>query len=141
MTGKKIIRFFIVEDDSAFRAILGDIVKKVESDFSDQNTEFEILSFSTIAEAQKALFPPPDIVLLDYYIVDDEHNPVTSDRLLEDIVAIDKDIRVIIVSGEEKPDIVKNLKEMGAAYYISKNPKTIARIIPTIKSLVRKKLL
>lgn len=140
MASKQIIKFFIVEDDSAFRNILKDILRKVEESFNGNNVVFEIESFYSIAEAQARIYTNPDIVLLDYYIVDDDFKQVTSDRLLQDIMELEKDTKVIIVSGEEKPDIVKSLKALGASYYISKNPKTIARIIPTIKSLVRKKL-
>jgi DNA-binding NarL/FixJ family response regulator len=140
MTANSIIKFFIVEDDNAFRSILKDILRKVEEGFLQDGVSFEIESFFSIAEAQARIYTMPDIVLLDYYIVDDNFNQVTSDKLLQDIIELDKNIKVIIVSGEEKPDIVKNLKALGAAYYISKNPRTIARIIPTIKSLVRKKL-
>ena len=140
MSKKKEIRFFIVEDDNAFNSILGDIIRKVEESFVHEGVTFTIESFLTLAEAQAQIFSVPDIVLLDYYIVDDEFNPVTSDVLLQDIIEMDKDIKVIIVSGEEKPEIVRNLKKIGADYFISKNPRTIARIIPTIKNVVRRKL-
>ena len=140
MNQKKEIKFFIVEDDNAFSSILGDIIRKVEESFVEQDVKFSIKSFSALAEAQAQIFSVPDIVLLDYYIVDDDYNPVTSDVLLQDITEMGEDIKVIIVSGEEKPEIVRNLKEIGADYFISKNPRTIARIIPTIKNVVRRKL-
>ena len=49
-----------------------------------------------------------------------------------------EDIKVIIVSGENDPEIVKNLKNKGAALFISKSPKTLQRIIPALKMIIDK---
>ena len=77
---------------------------------------------------------------MDYYLTDDELNPVTSARFLEETVNHDKEIDIIVVSGEDDPKIIEELKNKGAAFFISKSPKSLMRIIPILKSIINKNI-
>lgn len=135
---RKELKIFIVEDDSVFIKLLNDIILSVSRQYPE--VEFSVKNFYSVKEARFELIQNPDIILLDYYLTDDELNPVTADLLLSEIVSRDKDISVIVVSGEDNPSIVDDLKEKGAAFYISKSPKSLMRIFPVLKSVILKKI-
>ncbi len=130
------IKFFIVEDDAVFINILSDVINSVQKNFVADNVKFSTKTFYSVKEARFELRQKPDIILLDYYITDDTLKPATSDKLLEDIKTSGEDVKVIVISGEDDPDIIDDLKKKGAAFYISKNPKTLQRIIPVLKMTV-----
>ncbi len=137
---KKEIRIFIVEDDSVFIKLLSDLLLSIAKDYEADGISFAIKTFYSIKEARFELSQNPDIVLLDYYLTDDELNPVTSARFLEETVNHDKEIDIIVVSGEDDPKIIEELKNKGAAFFISKSPKSLMRIIPILKSIINKNI-
>jgi len=137
---EKEIRIFIVEDDSVFIKLLNDVLLSISKDYEADGINFSIKTFYSIKEARFELSQNPDIVLLDYYLTDDELNPVTSAKFLEETVNHDKEIDIIVVSGEDDPEIIEELKEKGAAFFISKSPKSLMRIIPILKSIIDKNI-
>jgi DNA-binding NarL/FixJ family response regulator len=134
----KEIKFFIVEDDSVFINLLSDIISSISKEYEKEGIVLSKRTFYSVKEAEFELSQNPDIVLLDYYLTDDELRPQTADGLLKAIVEHDDKIKVIIVSGEDDPEIVDDLKLKGAAFYISKSPKSLMRIVPVLKSVVNK---
>ena len=57
----------------------------------------------------------PDIVTLDYSL-----GKETGMTVLKDLLGIDKDAKVIIISGASKPEIKKDLLAAGAREFVSK---------------------
>ncbi|MEA2043723.1 MAG: response regulator [Bacteroidota bacterium] len=138
MQKPKPINFFVVDDESSFIRIEKKIINKVKDDFNNENVIFNINTFTNFESAKEGINNSVDIALLDYHIVDKNNNGITSETILEGLKTINEDIHVIMLTGENNPEIVKRLKNKGASFFISKSPKTIIRIIPTIKSIVRK---
>ena len=136
----KEIKIFIVEDDSIFINIFSDLIDAIQKEYDDEkiNVKLNIKTFYSVKEASFELRQNPEIIIMDYYLTDDNLKPMTSDKLLEDIKSSGKDVKVIAVTGEDDPDIVDSLKEKGASFYISKSPKTFYRIKPTLKLLIDK---
>lgn len=137
------IVIYIVEDDKLFSSLMKGLVEKLERDFQKVNSEMHLkpLIFSMPHHAEKELKSnPPDIVLLDYYLADESGKIVTCDAFLQKLMTFNSDTKVIIVSGQSQKETVDRLKEIGAAFYISKQPKTIHRIVPTLKMIIEKKL-
>jgi len=132
------IKIFIVEDDFIFTNILNDMVETVQSEYVDNNIELITETFYSIKEARFKLTEKPDIVFLDYYIMDDTLEPVTGEKLLEEIRKIDNNIQVVMVSGQEDKEIIEKLKRKGAAFYINKDPKSLQRIIPVMRQIIEK---
>ncbi len=134
------IKVFIVEDDPIFISILCDVISHIQKDYVNDKVLFTSKSFYSVKEARYELKQKPDIVLLDYHLIDDTLKPATSDQLLEGISKSGEDIKVIIVSAETNPEIVERLKSKGASLFISKSPKTLQRIIPALKMVIDKVL-
>ncbi len=137
------IIFFIVEDDPMFIKLMKGLVDNLEQDFKKRGHELSVrtFTFDKLNDAQTALKNHnPDIILLDYYLVDENNKSVTSDKFLKDALEFNPDIKIIVVSGESEKDIVHKLKETGAAFYIAKQPKTLIRLVPTLKMMIQKLL-
>lgn len=137
------IHIYIVEDDKLFSELMKNLVAKLENDFHKKDVSVKLIphAFKSIDDAGAFLKEiPPDIVLLDYYLVDKNKRTVTSDAFLKKLLSNDPHVKVIIVSGESKKNTVHRLKEIGAAFFISKQPKTIHRIVPALKMIIEKKL-
>lgn len=132
----KEIKIFIVEDDSIFIALFSDLIENLQKDYDKDKVKLSIKTFYSVKEASFELRQNPDIIILDYYLTDDNLKPMTSDKLLTDVKKSGKDVKIIAVTGEDDPDIIENLKEKGASFYISKSPKTFFRIKPTLKMII-----
>ena len=136
----KEIKIFIVEDDSVFVSIFSDLISLIQKDYNNNEIRLITKTFYSITEAAYELTQKPDIVLLDYYITDDNLKPVTSEKLLLDIKRANAKAKIIMISGEDDFVIVDELKEKGADFFISKSPKILQRLIPTIKMIIDNKI-
>ncbi len=134
------IIIFIVEDDFIFTNIMTDLLDQLRLKYLNENIEIISKSYYSLKEARYELSEKPDIVLLDYYIIDDELTPVTGDTLLEEIVKQDTNTKVIIVSGQEDQKTAEDLKKKGAAFYIDKSPEDLQRLLPILAEIIDEKL-
>lgn len=99
---------FIVEDDKWYADLL---------EYQLQlHPDYKVVKYKTGAEMLENMHQKPDIVSLDFRLPD-----IKGDVLLEKIKAIDPDVHVIIVSGQEDISLAIDLLRKGAHDYIVKN--------------------
>ncbi len=143
MGDERQIILYIVEDDKLFSSLMKGLVENLERDFRNRNhnVSIQVSTFAVPHSAEQNLAEhKPDIVLLDYYLTDELGKIVTCDDFLKKVLEANPASKVVIISGQSKRENVKRLKDSGAAFYISKDPRTIHRIIPTLKMIIEKKL-
>lgn len=102
------IKIFIVEDDPVY--------KRLARYAAEQNPEHEVRVFSTGRECLENLHLNPDIISLDYSLPD-----MTGRETLEKIKAYNKNIGVIILSGQRDVSVAVELLKFGAHDYIEKD--------------------
>jgi len=134
------IKVFIIEDDFLFIEILVNLLESVNSEISSKNVRINFQTFYSTKEASYELSQNPDIVMLDYFLIDDELKADTGTKLLDVIKEHNPDIDVIIVSGQENDNIREELLEKGATNYLGKDEESLNKIKPLILSLIEKKL-
>lgn len=105
---KFVTRIFVVEDNEFFATLI-----KQKLEMNDQN---EVTLFFNGDDFRKSLHLNPDIVVLDYNLPND--NGID---LLKEIKNFNDDIRTILLSGQEKVNIVIEAFENGAEEYINKD--------------------
>lgn len=99
---------FIVEDDKWYADLL---------EYQLQlHPDYEIVKYRTGAEMLENLHRKPDIISLDYRLPD-----IKGDVLMDKIKAVDPDVYIIIVSGQEDISLAVDLLRRGAYDYIVKN--------------------
>jgi DNA-binding NtrC family response regulator len=113
--GKYITRIFVVEDNEFFSQL---IKQKLES--NDQN---EVTLFNNGDDFRRNLHLNPDIVVLDYNLPN-----TTGIDLLKEIKNFNDQIKTILISGQEKVDVVIEAFENGAEEYINKDDNALTML-------------
>jgi DNA-binding NarL/FixJ family response regulator len=140
MPGVKEIIVFIVEDDFIFIEILAGMLDSLNEELLPRNIKISYKTFYSDKEAEFELRQNPDIILLDYFIVDDELNADTALKFLHDIREHDSSIDVIVVSGQESTDVKKDLLDTGATAYISKDQESLMTLKPLLMEIIQKRV-
>ena len=116
------ITVFIVEDDPIYMRL----VKYV----FELNPDYNIYIFSTGQECIENLHLKPSIISLDFTLPD-----MMGDQVLKKIKNYNKDIDVIILSGQQNIAVAVQLLQNGASDYIVKNEETKDRLIHAVQRL------
>jgi DNA-binding NarL/FixJ family response regulator len=140
MSGLKEIKVFIIEDDFIFIEILAGILDTLNEELAAKNVKINYQTFYSNKEAGFELRRNPQIILLDYFIMDDELNADTGTQLLNDIKKHDPTIDVIVVSGQESPEVKKELIDKGATAYISKEQDSLNTLKPMLMEIISKRI-
>ena len=138
MPEQKEVKVFIIEDDFVFIEILANLLDSLGDDLKEKNTRLNYQTFYSAKEAAFELSTNPEIVLLDYYIMDDELNTDTGTKLLKDIKTYNPLIDVLVISGQENPEIKEELVKNGATAYISKDEESLINLRPLLKEIILK---
>jgi two-component system response regulator AtoC len=121
-TQPSVYKIFIVEDDE----FLGSILKRALEKINDA----EVHWFKAPEECLNNLHLNPDVVSIDYYLPG-----MTGLEMMEKIRNYNNTINCIIVSGQEKVDIVLELYKKGAVDYIMKDDNTVANFENSVKKI------
>ncbi len=138
MPQKKEIKIFIIEDDFVFIEILTNLIDSIGEELQDNKISLSYQTFYSAKEAGYELSCNPDIVLLDYFIMDDELNADTGTKLLKDIKEHDSTIDVLVISGQENPEVKEELLKKGATAYISKDEDSLSQLRPSLMEIIMK---
>ncbi len=120
-------RIFIVEDNEVYAKVLR---KQLE------NGSFEVSVFHSGRECLAMLDKQPSVVTLDYRLPD-----IGGDEMLAQLLRVDPNVHVIIISGQEDIDTAVNLLKNGAYDYITKGPGTRERVHRVIVNAYKADLL
>ncbi|MEM9917778.1 MAG: sigma-54 dependent transcriptional regulator [Bacteroidota bacterium] len=115
-------KVFIVEDDPLFTRLVRYVF--------EMNPDYEIKIFSSGKECIDHLHLNPSIISLDYSLPD-----MTGREVLEKIKSYNKNIEVIILSGQKDISVAVQLLKNGAYDYIVKDDDTKERLLSTINKL------
>jgi two-component system, NtrC family, response regulator AtoC len=140
MPEKKEIKIFIIEDDFVFIEILTNLIDTISEELHNELVSLNYQTFYSAKEAGFELSCNPDIVLLDYFIMDDELNADTGTKLLKDIKEHDSTIDVLVISGQESQAVKEELLKKGATSYISKDEESLIQLKPLLKNIILKHL-
>ena len=102
------IRIFVIDDDPFLGGIIKKTLEKIE--------QTEVFHFLSPEDCLANLHRNPDIVSIDYLLPG-----MNGMELMEKIKNYNEGIQCIIVSGQDKVDVVVEMYRHGAADYIVKN--------------------
>lgn len=106
-----LLKFFMVEDDPWY----GEMLKYHIS----LNPDYEVHLFENGKACLDQLHLRPDVITVDYSLPD-----MTGEDLFKKIHALNSDLPVIIISGQEEISIALNLLKVGVYDYIIKDDST-----------------
>ena len=119
-----LIKVFIVEDDH----FLGSLIKKT----LEKLDNCEVYHFMTPEECLNNLHLNPDIISIDYMLPG-----MNGIELMEKIKNYNDSIQCIMVSGQEKIDVVIETYRKGASDYIIKNDNALVNLENSVKTLCK----
>jgi len=124
MSNQKLI--FIVDDDPFINML---VVKR----FSSEGYKLE--SFQYGEECLNALDKNPDLIILDYFFVSSDREVMNGMEVFDKIKEAKPDLPVIMLSGQEKGEIVLELARKGIDDYIIKDNNLIENLTTAITEL------
>jgi two-component system OmpR family response regulator len=124
MNEQKLI--FIVDDDPFINML---VVKRFTSD------GYRLEAFAYGEECINSLHKNPDLIILDYYFVNNEHKVMNGMEVFDKIKELKPEIPVIMLSGQEKGEIVLELARKGIDDYIIKDNNLIDNLHVAISEL------
>lgn len=118
------VKIFAVEDDQ----FLGSIIKKNLEKIEDT----EVQHFLNAQDCLSNLHQNPDIITIDFLLPD-----MTGLELMEKIKNYDDSIKCVIVSGQDKVEVVLDVYKKGAADYIMKNDEAVINLEQSVRNLIK----
>ncbi len=128
MNNQKLI--FIVDDDPFINML---VVKRLTSE------EYRIEAFEYGEDCIKAIDKNPDLIILDYFFVNNDRKVMNGMEVLDKIKELKPEVPVIMLSGQEKGEIVLELARKGIDDYIIKDNNLIDNLHITIEELFERK--
>lgn len=128
MNNQKLI--FIVDDDPFINRL---VVKRFTSD------GYRLNAFEYGEDCLKALDQNPDLIILDYFFVNSDRKVMNGMEVFNKIKEIKPTVPVIILSGQEKGEIVLELARKGIDDYIIKDNNLIDNLNIAITELFERK--
>lgn len=121
---------FLVDDDKMFLTSLRNTLNM------QFKSAIEISTFTNGEDCLQSINGKPDIVVLDYYLKDDEHpDAMDGMKVLKQIKHSGaRDIMVIMLSDQDKLQIALDSIKNGAYEYVAKSESTFVRIQNIIKN-------
>lgn len=125
MNNQKLI--YIVDDDPFINML---VVKRFTSE------GYRLEAFESGEDCLKSLNKNPDLIILDYFFSDNGGKVMNGMEVLDRIKAIKPRTHVIMLSGQDKGEIVLELARKGIDDYIIKDNNLIDNLQVAIKDLL-----
>jgi two-component system, NtrC family, nitrogen regulation response regulator NtrX len=124
MNKQKLI--FVVDDDPIINKL---VVKRFTS------AGYRVEAFAYGEDCLKALDQSPDLIILDYFFMNSEKEVMNGMEVFDNIKKLKPSIPVIMLSGQEKGEIVLELARKGIDDYIIKDSNLIDNLSVAITEL------
>ena len=122
---------FIVDDDPFINTL---VVKR----FTPEG--YRVESFLYGEDCLKAMDKKPDLIILDYYFTRTGEVVLNGMEIFDKIKEIDPEVLVIMLSGQERGEIVLELARKGIDDYVIKDNNLIDNLNSSIKELFGREL-
>jgi len=128
MSNQKLI--FIVDDDPFINML---VVKRFTSD------GYRLEAFESGEACLKAINMNPDLIILDYLFISEDQKYMNGMEIFDKLKELKPNIPVIMLSGQEKGEIVLELARKGIDDYVIKDSNLIDNLGIAIKELFERK--
>jgi DNA-binding NtrC family response regulator len=129
-TSDNTLSIFLVDDDPMFvSALKHKLIEKFKSGI-------KISTFTGGEECLKHIEDKPDVVILDYYLDGASGHAMNGLEVLQKIKSASDDTTVVMLSGQERKEVVEESMRKGAYKYVAKSETALK----TIQSLINNAL-
>ena len=128
MRSRKLI--FVVDDDPFINSL-------IEMRFS--SSDYCIESYVYGEDCLNSIHKNPDLIILDYYFYKKNAEVMNGMQVLDRIKALKPELPVIMLSGQERSDVVLDLAKKGIDDYVIKDVNLVENLISAVTCLFNRK--
>ncbi len=118
---------FLVDDDPV---ITGVVTVRLEA------AGFRVIPFAYAEECIEAIDQDPDLIILDYYFIKDGETPMNGMEAYDEIVRLAPHLPVIMLSAQERGEVVLEFARKGIADYVIKDSDLTDNLLMSVKSIL-----
>ena len=119
---------FIVDDDNIY-------LKAIEKEIKSSGN-YNVLTFSSVEECLEKIGLNPDIVILDYYLNSTNAKAINGLSVLDKIKEHKPKTHVIMLSGQDRIEVVVSCMKHNASDYIVKSETAFVRLKRSISAIL-----
>ncbi len=121
-------KIFLVDDDEFYLQMLVEFLSKQPA--------YHISTFTTGEKCLEAMLSvKPDVIILDYYLSDNDPSAATGLSILEAIKKNHPTLPVVMLSGQGKYGVAASTIAKGASHYIPKDKDSFSKIASVLESI------
>ena len=124
----KDLKVFMVEDNELFAHMIS---AALASQYG-----YKVEVFYTGEDMLKRINEKPDVVLLDFQLDSSDLNCMNGDKVLEQIMKVQPQTKVVIISSQDDLEKAIELLKYGACNYICKDLQSVNNIALTLQNLI-----
>jgi two-component system OmpR family response regulator len=118
---------FVVDDDPVITSL---VQARLES------VGYKARIFAYGEECIAALDDMPDLIVLDFYFIKEGAEPMDGMAVFEEITRLAPDVPVIMLSAQERGDVVLEFARRGIADYVIKDSDLIDNLQAAVKDIL-----
>ncbi|MGD1848550.1 MAG: response regulator [Salibacteraceae bacterium] len=126
---------FVVEDDQVYSSILCNTLDEMRPYLADRGIALHYTTFYSGEEAIFELRNDPDLILLDHHLYNDGLEAGDGLEILRKVKVYNPNLSVVVVSGDNDPEVEAALLDSGASHFLPKNAETPARMLEILLQL------
>jgi len=120
---------FVVDDDPVITSLVSARLG---------NAGYRVRSFAYAEECIAALNEKPDLIILDYYFLKQGSVPMNGMEAYDEITRLAPEIPVIMLSAQEKGEVVLEFARKGIADYVIKDTDLIDNLQMAVKEVLER---
>lgn len=120
---------FFIDDDKM-------ILNLLEYTFQSRQ-DYNVVCYKTGEECLQNLDQNPSLIVLDHILADRDSNSLTGLETLKEIRKVNKDVPVVILTGQGDEQLLSEFMEHGADRYLTKDHFFIDSLIETIQQVIK----
>jgi CheY-like chemotaxis protein len=121
---------FVVDDDKFITSL-------VEKRFTTDG--YRVMSFNLGEECLSELNKNPDLIILDYFFLTESGDAMNGMEVLEKIKEQKPSIPVVMLSGQDKGEVVLELARKGIEDYVIKDKNLIDNLSQAVSDIISRK--
>lgn len=115
------MKIFVIDDEAFQREMVKDFISR-------KFPQAEVHLYETGENALHEIFKKPDCVIIDYYLNLQDSSAANGIQILEQIKEVLPQVPVILLSGQDDPEVAAAAIKHGAYDYVVKNENSISRL-------------
>ena len=132
----KSLKVLIIEDDIYYAAILEKNLKN-HMTRDEAGLSYDVKIFQQAEQALQHLEKDTDIVIMDYYLENDNGEiPLSGLNLLESIRAYNPNCKTVVISASSDPELPMQLFEKGIYEFIHKDRDATGKLFTVLRKII-----